>query len=377
MPLIAALLFATMSVGCESQPEPAVQPVTRGGTTGAAKTKETDKHQAGSSRTSRPLNAGSTKSTQDKQAPGKPAKPAPTAQSKSVGKSKAEPAAEQQAKRAEKGAAIPPPAYAEIAKAYNARASRLQRVWARAVVSVDFTDEEGERRWEQGEGHFQVIQPSKMALSAGKLGEVMLWIGCDADRYWFIDAKEKHRGWVGKHSAASREKTESLGMPAAPRDLLALAGITPLPKPAADKRRDPAVRWSADRRALIFDSVRAGTRWRYMIDPKTYEPQRIEVVDAASSEPILSATLENYDNVKIRGEGAVPPRIATRFRCLHHPSGSTLGLSISDMSDGGSNRLREQNFDYDALTELLGIRDTVDLDARRSTPGAGSAATGE
>lgn len=204
-----------------------------------------------------------------------------------------------------------------------------------------------------------------MALSAGKLSEVMLWIGCDTERYWFIDAKEKHRAWVGKHAAATREKIESLGMPAAPRDLLALAGITPLPKPTNDKRRDPQVRWSADKKTLIFDADRTsggGARWRYFINPKTYEPSRIEVIDSGTDEAILSATLENYDNLNIKGDN-FPPRIATRFRCLHHPSGSTLGLTIADMTDGGTGRLRAENFDFDALHDLLGIREIVDLDA--------------
>lgn len=260
---------------------------------------------------------------------------------------------------------MPPPTYAEVAAEYNARTERLSRVWGRAVVSVDFTDEEGNRRWEQGEGHFQVIQPSKMALSAGKLGEVMLWIGCDPNRYWFIDAKESRRAWIGKHSAATRKKIESLGMPAAPRDLLALTGVTPLPKPPSDKRKHPAVRWTENRRSLVFDLERDGALWRYYLNPKTYEPSRIEVVDSASGEPILSATLDNYANVSIRGEGSIPPRMASRMRCLHHASGSTLGLTIADMVDGGSNKLREPNFDFEALKNLLGIRDVVDLDAPR------------
>jgi hypothetical protein len=263
---------------------------------------------------------------------------------------------------------VPPATYREIATAYNQRTARLQRVWGRAVVSVEYTDDEGRRRSEQGEGHFQVIQPSRLALSAGKLGEVILWIGCDADRYWFIDAKEHHRAWVGRHASATREKVESLGMPAPPRELLALAGITALPAPGLDARRDPVVRWGPNRKVLVFEVMRGGSRWRYTVDPRTHEPSRIEVIDGATGEPILSATLQLYENVTIRGEGYVPPKIASRIRCLHHPSGSNLGLSIADMVDGGGNKLREENFDFEALRERLGITEVVDADAPRPAP---------
>ncbi|MBL8746548.1 MAG: hypothetical protein JNK58_09370 [Phycisphaerae bacterium] len=370
----AAWLAAALAlVGCESEQKQTITGPTRGATT--ASERSTPGSGPGSSRPSRPLASGGSKppasaagpmaTTQKSTAP--PSRGATSGPASSAG-SKAAAVPSKDASKPAVG--LPPPTYAEIAKEYNARAARLQRVWARAVVSVEFTDDEGKRRSEQGEGHFQVIQPSMMALSAGKLSEVMLWIGCDAERYWFIDAKEKHRAWLGRHAAATRQKIESLGMPAAPRDLLALAGITPLPRPTGDKRRDPQVRWSEDCRTLIFDADRAGTRWRYFINPKTYEPSRIEVIDSESSEPILSATLDRYDNLMIRGDGTLPPRIATRFRCLHHPSGSMLGLSIADMVDGGTNRLREQNFDFDSLRDLLGIREVIDLDARRPSASA-------
>lgn len=252
-------------------------------------------------------------------------------------------------------------AYAAIAKSYNERSARLAKVWARAVVSVEFKDEEGGTRREQGEGHFQVIQPSKMALSAGKLSEVVLWIGCDADLYWFIDAAEHRRAWVGSHERATRRKIESLGMPAAPRELLALTGLTALPR-SISPASDPVVRESADRSALEVEVSRGNALWRYTLDARTYEASRIEVLDPADGSLLIDAELGDYAPVKIKGDGS-PPRIARRMRALHVPSGSTLGLSISDMSDGGTGRLQAPNFDFDALRELLGVREVVDLDA--------------
>lgn len=253
-----------------------------------------------------------------------------------------------------------PPAWADVAAAYNARASRLTRLWARAVVSAEFTDESGRRRREQGEGHLQVIQPSRLALSAGKLGEVFLWIGCDESCYWFIDAKEAKKAWVGAHSAATREKIETIGLPAAPRELLALTGITPLPGESASKHD---VAWGPHRRSLVLTFDDDAVRWRYSLDPLSYEPLHIEVIDAATGKAVITSQLLNYAPVAMRGEGAVPPRVPTRIRCEHHPSGSTLGLSIADMVNSGRGKLRPEVFDFDALAPRLGVREVVDVDA--------------
>jgi hypothetical protein len=152
------------------------------------------------------------------------------------------------------------PTYRMLANAQNARAARLGKLWARATVSIDYRDSEGRKRWEQGEGHFQVIQPSKLALSVGKLGEVFLWIGCDEERYWLIDTKGAKAAYVGRHELVTRGKIEALGLPVPPRDLIALAGMSPVAGTAFSFSSNLAAhRWSVGRWTL-HDPLAASAR---------------------------------------------------------------------------------------------------------------------
>jgi hypothetical protein len=249
------------------------------------------------------------------------------------------------------------PTYAAVASAQNERAARLQRVWARAVASITFVDSEGKQRWEQGEGHFQVIQPSKMALSVGKLGEVFLWLGCDEDRYWFIDPKETKRAYVGRHELVTRAKVESLGLPVAPRDLISLSGITPVPgKQGADSTLG---RGSAGE--FVLEQPRPGALWRTRLDPRLLTPVGIDIFDNGGRQ-IITSELEGYAEVRLRGEAGNFPVMPSRMKLTHLPTNSSMTLSLSDSTDGGRGRLSSEVFNFESLVERLGITEVVDLD---------------
>jgi hypothetical protein len=68
----------------------------------------------------------------------------------------------------------------DVLEAHNARAAALDRLWARASVQVTGADENG-RLSEQAEGHLQIDQPDRVALSLGKLGKVQLYLGSNAE----------------------------------------------------------------------------------------------------------------------------------------------------------------------------------------------------
>lgn len=247
--------------------------------------------------------------------------------------------------------------YSVFADAQNTRARRLQRIWARAVASITFVDDEGNQRWEQGEGHFQVIQPSKMALSVGKLGETFLWLGCDEDRYWFIDPKETRRAYVGRHELVTRRKIESLGLPVAPRDLIALSGITLVATtPERDTTFAPGTAGE-----LVCEQPRAGSLWRTRIDSARMVPSGIDIFDAGGRHTI-AAELDSYNEVRIRGEAGNFPQMPSRMKLTHLPTNSSMSLSLSDATDGGRGRLAADVFNFESLVERLGITEVVDLD---------------
>lgn len=256
--------------------------------------------------------------------------------------------------------ALDAPTYAEVAQRYNARTGRLQKVWARAVVSIRWRDQEGRRRYEQGDGHFQFIAPSRFALSVGKFGDVFLWVGCDDDRYWLLEPKgDSKLGVAGRHGAVNEEKLDALGLPAAPLDLVRIAAVAPLP---ASPPPGASVAWSSDGAMLVVDLPSARGLWRYWLDPATTLPRIIELLDSRG-EAVISAAMEQYGTVRLQGVGGFFPEMPTRVRATHHPSGSTLLLTLESMNDGGTGRLLPEAFQLDALARLLGVSSIRDLDA--------------
>lgn len=253
-----------------------------------------------------------------------------------------------------------PPEYGEVVEAYNRRAIRLGRIWARAVVSIEYIDENGRSRYQQGDGHLQIIQPSRLALSIGKLGEVFLWIGSDDERYWLLEPREHRRGFVGSHELTTRAKIDALGIPVAPLELIRLLGITPLP---VEQPGESSVAWNSGGDLLVLDDHAGGRVWRHFIDPDSFRPSRIELLTEGGTNPVLSSRLTSYEQVRIRGEGGFFPRVASRIRLTHHEQDAVMRLSIEGMVDGGRNRLSPQVFELASLVDLLGIEEIRDLDS--------------
>lgn len=255
----------------------------------------------------------------------------------------------------------PLPVYEDVARRYNERTSRLSRLWARAVVSIDYKDEKGKSRYKQGDGHLQIIQPRRLALSVGKLGEVVLWLGSDDARYWLLEPREHHRGFVGRHDRVTRAKIDSLGLPVAPLDLIELLGITDLPEQMPPSGR---FEWSADGRQLQVELPSPDGHWRYTLDANTMYPSAIALFQGADEHPVLSATLKRYEQVMLRGVGGFFPRIASRIDLTHHESGAMMRLTLEGMTDGGRRRrLTPEVFELSSLVEALGIHEMTDLDA--------------
>ncbi len=80
-----------------------------------------------------------------------------------------------------------PPDVAPIFEAHNLNASRLQQIDATGVLQLRWVKPDGGIREEQGEAHLWIDQPRRTALRVSKLGEDLLWLGSDDDRFWLFD----------------------------------------------------------------------------------------------------------------------------------------------------------------------------------------------
>lgn len=242
------------------------------------------------------------------------------------------------AQRAERG---------DVIERYNERTSRLDRLWARAVVSLEYTDEDGRRRNEQGEGHLQLLRPDRLALSVGKLGDVLVFLGCDAERYWWFDmAGDPSFVAIGRHENVGKECSRSLPIEAHPLDIIDLLGVTPL--------ADEAKIIGRDERTIVVESPGRLGLLRLSLDSSTLLPRRIELFDRRDSRAAsLIATLSDPQNVDLRGVGGFFPRTASRVVISHPESESTISLGLYDLSDGLiRGRIPEHAFDLSALAEM-------------------------
>ena len=269
------------------------------------------------------------------------------------------------------GAALPAPD--ELIDAWNANAARLDRVWARVVVSFRYDDPEGRRRYDQGDGHLQIRDASRVALSVGKLGETMLWLGCDDERFWLIDRIDEPVAYVGRLDALDAERRARLGLPVGPRELLRFVGVAPIDADPAGARVEPG----ADGAARLLVELDGGA-WAFTFDPETSSPVRVQRLDPSGA-PVLDAELTRRRSLRLHNVGGDLPKIPGRVRVTHVPSDSVVTMTIDgDPIDGrGSGRPRASAFDFETLRASLGpFAEVRDLDRAGAEASAGPAGPG-
>lgn len=261
---------------------------------------------------------------------------------------------------------VPLPDPHEIVTVWNQRAERMDRLWGRVAVTFRFTDENGERRFEQGEGHFQRRDGSDLALSVGKLSEIMLWIGADESRYWLIERLDGNRVWFGEHEAYTRTKGQRLGLPVAPHELLMLMGIAPFPEDAEIAiARDP----SGDLILTVGvtpESEAPQGFWRVTMDPVSRLPINIALLDRQGSPILLAEHMMVTPTIVRYQQSSAFDNIAQAIRIIYPRDDASIAINFSDeISDSRrSGRLQDPAFDLDTLIDLLGPMDQIiNLDA--------------
>lgn len=239
-----------------------------------------------------------------------------------------------------------------VLDAHNERAAGLDRFWARASVQVIGRTEDGRLR-EQAEGHLQIVRPDRVALSLGKLGKTQLYLGSNADVYWWIDMVDPDQKSVvfGRHDLVTQRKAELLGVPVYPRDLVGLLGITPI---------DPARVIGGLQQAkgrLIVDVQVGGGRMRVYFSGLLIEPVRVEMYDLDDRLQVAS-DLERYDYVTVVGDARSKPRVAEKI-VLTLSDDTVVRISLYDPEN---KVIRDSAFELDRLVRGYRIEQAYDLD---------------
>ncbi len=272
------------------------------------------------------------------------------------------------------------PAYDEVAKKYNERVALLGRLFARTVVVIKFTDEDGDRRSEQGEGFLQIVRPDKLAMSVSKVGKRLVWFGSDPERYWWVDLVDKKKAYIGRHDNYDKIRAEGVvqpGLGLRPLDLIQMIGTSPLPVDPAKPMG--ATQWSKDGTQLGITVRRGGGGggkdsglMRVWVDPATLEASKVELFDA-TKKLVLVSDLREYQHVDLRNRGGNAPRVASRVLIAGPEdgplNGSELRMSLEGIED---NRVTDDAFKLDVVLDEVGVgkEDVVDLDKKRPAPKA-------
>ncbi|USN98576.1 MAG: hypothetical protein H6810_10430 [Phycisphaeraceae bacterium] len=251
---------------------------------------------------------------------------------------------------------------AAVVKAYNARTSRVTSLWARASVVLEGEDAEGRDLRERAEGHLQIVPPSDVALTLGKLGETNLYFGSNDTVYWWFDMIDPDFkvASFGRHRLVTPEKIDRLDLPIDPLDLIEALGITTLPDDGSTK-----VAPGPEAGTLMLAApAHRGTR-RITIDREHSEPGRIELLDD-DGQTLLEADLSRYRLIAGLDPGEAPLRIPERVNVRLAGFDGEIRLSFYEPT---RREIKPVAFDPAKLADVYGIDALEDLDMPTERPG--------
>ncbi len=247
---------------------------------------------------------------------------------------------------------IPP--YRDLALRYNVNTTGLEKVWSRATVDFNWRDDKGKHH-ERGEGNLILILPDRLALSVGKLGNTVFWVGFDSEQYWFFDLQGDGTVMVGRHENAGKPTTKPLPVPVHPLLWPTLMGLMTLDPDASPA--NPAVE--------VVDGLYVieppGTGLRLALDPVTALPRRIDLLDARGHS-LVTARLTEHQRMNIAGlTPAAQPWVPTRIELQNVGQDGTVRLRLTDLTDDPT-RIRDRAFDLEKLIKAHKPKERIDLD---------------
>jgi len=253
----------------------------------------------------------------------------------------------------------PPPATTELAKIHNTRVDPLDTLWARISVRAKGRYDDGEKYEEQGEGHLQIVKPSNISMTIGKLGETYFVFGSSATQYWSFNLSDKdHKtALIGKLDQVTPEKATALGLPVHPAELVALSGLMPI-----DLARAGGSKWADDGQSV---GVSMPSHWGSItlwINPKTGLVVRSQAFDHAG-ELVATATLSRYKDATIKG--GQPVMVPGKIEITTPNDDGFIRIELSEPS---SKPIRPMVFAPKKLVHAYRIDETIDLDANFDQP---------
>lgn len=262
--------------------------------------------------------------------------------------------------------ALPPPTadeYAVIRRDYNAWADSVKQFWSRADVEAEWYDDKDHHHVEHGGGQLILRKPLDTALTIGKLGNLLYWLGSNAQQFWVFDLQDNadHPStlYIGQQQDAAKlgpADVAGLPLPLRPSEVIGLLGVDPLPAmtPRTTLRRE-----SAGGRTLIVvtfplpgGSDAVATLRRVWIDAATHRPAGVTFL--RDSQVLAKSSLGGYEPVTTPSLAPdAYPRVPTRIEVALPRRRASLRLFLSGLTTA---KVADDQFNLATLKDRLAPR---------------------
>ncbi|MBI1336183.1 MAG: hypothetical protein GC164_04380 [Phycisphaera sp.] len=269
------------------------------------------------------------------------------------------------------------PTVTELIGRHNLAVNGLDRVWARASLEIKWKEkvkryrkkDATRTRFETGEGQLIVMLPDKVALTIGKLGKTLFWVGCDSERYWLFDLTDSdHKvAYVGRLSRMASADFDS-PFPLHPSDVPALLDMVKLaltPEPATGQ----TLKWAFG--AWVIEQP--GFSRTVYLDHDTARARRVEVKDTTGRITAVSE-LSDWEIPADGGNetapgfpGTRPLTLATDIRVELPLRQTRIALALKNLTTSEL-KFNVRQFDFEKLCAALEVDEVVDMDIVTPAP---------
>ncbi len=268
------------------------------------------------------------------------------------------------------------PTYEELAKIQNDRVNQVPRYWSAIKMKISWYDEEShKKRTESGEGHLIFEQPSKVALTFSKLGEIGFWAGSNDELFWVFEGGDSKQAFVGRNVNAFQPCCESLPISVHPLEVIDLAGVFTFPIAENTENiithHNPPVSYSPKYGAWVIDIPGSWSIRRVFVDVASSLPVRVELRSRWDRDITYgSADLGNYVRLNIQGKDKEDrPWVPSHFELQQAGLDGSVTLDANRPLDRTARGpIREQVFEYEAIFKSMKPREVIVLDQLCAEP---------
>ncbi len=258
------------------------------------------------------------------------------------------------------------PPYVTIAEAHNARIDRLGTIYARGVIELRWSDDDG-KHVEQGDLDLWIALPHQTALNISKFGERLMWLGSDDRQSWLFDFRGDETVLYRATGDQRSDDRADAQLPIDPAALLRLCGLVRLPP---EEAQGPApVGYNSHLNAWVVMIPLPGEVLRLHLDRATLLPVRVDALSPDGRVLLYSRLrLDRYESVAMVGVG---PGQRPKFPTLIDIFNADDTAAVKVVARSPTDQVKDRYFDLDWLMSKFApdrIEDRATAESQTAVP---------